>query len=95
MTGQNGQRTEPCPRRIVVVGAGVIGVCCALYLRRDGHDVTLVDRMSPGEGCSFGNAGLLARSSIAPMAIPETFAKIPGWLLKSDGPLSFRWSYLP
>ncbi|MFB0991649.1 MAG: FAD-dependent oxidoreductase, partial [Rhodospirillales bacterium] len=48
MTDQNDQLTEPGPRRIVVVGAGVIGVCCALYLRRDGHDVTLVDRMSPG-----------------------------------------------
>ena len=95
MTDQNDQLTEPRPRRIVVVGAGVVGVCCALYLRRDGHHVTLVDRMSPGEGCSFGNAGLLARSSIAPMANPETFSKIPGWLIKSDGPLSIRWSYLP
>ena len=95
MTDHNDQRTEARPRRIVVIGAGVIGVCCALYLRRDGHDVTLVDRLSPGEGCSFGNAGLLARSSIAPMADPETFAKIPSWLFKSDGPLSIRWSYLP
>jgi D-amino-acid dehydrogenase len=89
------QPTAIGPRQVVVVGAGIIGVCCALYLRRDGHNVTLLDRLSPGEGCSYGNAGLLARSSIAPMADPSTFVKIPGWLFKSDGPLSIRWSYLP
>jgi D-amino-acid dehydrogenase len=95
MTNSKLQPSPNGPRQIVVVGAGVIGVCCALYLRRDGHKVTLVDRMSPGEGCSFGNAGLLARSSIAPMADSSTFAQIPSWLFKTDGPLSIRWSYLP
>jgi len=95
MTNPKLQSTTNGPRQIVVVGAGVIGVCCALYLRRDGHEVTLVDRKPPGEGCSFGNAGLLARSSIAPMADPRTFAKIPSWLFKTDGPLSIRWAYLP
>jgi D-amino-acid dehydrogenase len=95
MTKSKIQQKTTGPRQIVVVGAGVIGVCCALYLRRDGHEVTLVDRFSPGEGCSFGNAGLLARSSISPMADPSTFAKIPGWLFKTDGPLSIRWSYFP
>jgi D-amino-acid dehydrogenase len=95
MTNSKLQPSPNGPRQIVVVGAGVIGVCCALYLRRDGHKVTLVDRMLPGEGCSFGNAGLLARSSILPMADPSTFAKIPSWLFKSDSPLSIKWSYLP
>ena len=42
-----------------VVGAGTVGVCTALYLLRDGHRVTLLDRLAPGMGCSFGNGGLI------------------------------------
>jgi len=82
-------------KRVAVIGAGAVGVCCALFLRRDGHDVTLIDRLQPGEGCSFGNAGLLARSSFMPLAGPSAFLKVPGWLMDPEGPLSIRWSYLP
>ena len=40
------------PRHIAVIGAGIVGVCTALYLQRDGHRVTLIDRLGPGEGAS-------------------------------------------
>ena len=43
--------------RIVVVGAGIVGVCTAWHLLRRGADVTLIDRDEPGLGCSYGNAG--------------------------------------
>jgi len=43
--------------KIVVVGAGIVGVCAAWHLLRRGADVTLVDRDEPGLGCSYGNAG--------------------------------------
>jgi len=82
-------------QRVVVVGAGIVGVVSALYLLRDGNEVTLIDRDDPGEGCSFGNAGLLARSSFVPMANASTFKSVPKWLLDPGGPLSIRWSYLP
>jgi glycine/D-amino acid oxidase-like deaminating enzyme len=36
----------------VVIGAGMIGVCCALFLQRDGYSVTLIDRQGPGEGAA-------------------------------------------
>jgi len=81
--------------RVIVVGAGIIGVTSALYLLRDGHEVILVDRDEPGEGCSFGNAGLLARSSFVPLTGPDALKNIPGWLFDPDGPLSVQWSYLP
>ena len=42
---------------VAVVGAGIVGVSCALFLQADGHRVTLIDRAAPGEGTSFGNAG--------------------------------------
>src|SRR5262245_31876258 len=48
---------------ITVIGAGIVGICCASYLQRDGHRVTVIDRGAPGEGTSFGNAGILSPGS--------------------------------
>ena len=80
-------------RGIVVVGAGIVGVSCAAYLLRDGHDVTLVEREAPGEGASKGNAGALSPGSCVPLAMPGVFRKIPGWLMDSQGPLTIRPRY--
>ena len=82
-------------RKITVIGAGIVGIACASYLRRDGHAVTVIDRLPPGEGCSFGNAGGLSPGSVVPLALPGTMRQVPGWLLDPLGPLALRWSYLP
>ena len=55
---------------VLVVGAGVIGLACALRLAREGHRVTLVDRGAPGRGTSFGNAGHIATEQVFPLASP-------------------------
>ncbi|MGD1925381.1 MAG: FAD-dependent oxidoreductase, partial [Paracoccaceae bacterium] len=83
--------------RIGVIGAGIVGVSTAEWLRRDGHDVTLIDRNNPGEPAqtSYGNAGILAASSIIPVPVPGLLAKVPTLLLDPLGPLHLRWSYLP
>ena len=81
--------------RVAVIGAGICGVCCATFLRRAGHEVTLVDRQPPGEGCSFGNAGSLSSSSMVPEPAPGLWMDVPGWLGDRDGPLTIRWRYLP
>ena len=82
---------------VVVVGAGVIGACCASYLQRQGARITLIDRQPPGDegAASFGNAGSLSPSSVVPTPGPGMLRKAPGWLLSRDGPLTIRWSYLP
>lgn len=82
-------------REIVVLGAGIVGVACALSLVRDGHAVTVVDRALPGEGCSRGNAGMLAATGYVPMSLPGIAAKVPGMLFDPSGPLSLRWRDLP
>ena len=47
--------------RILILGAGVVGVSSAWHLLKDGHDVTVIDRALPAKGgASFGNAGLIA-----------------------------------
>ena len=81
--------------RITIIGAGIVGVATAAYLRRDGHQVTVVDMRPPGEYCSFGNAGILSPGSCVPLATPGIQWKVPGYLLDPMGPLVIRWGYLP
>lgn len=78
-----------------MLGAGIVGVACALHLLRDGHRVTLIDRLAPGEGCSYGNAGVLASYACLPLARPELLRKLPRMVLDARGPISVRWSRLP
>ncbi|TCK23611.1 D-amino-acid dehydrogenase [Ancylobacter aquaticus] len=82
-------------RTVAVIGGGAVGVATASFLLREGFDVVLIERGGLGEGASFGNAGVLAPSSVVPMSMPGTLMKVPGYLLDPLGPLSIRWSYLP
>jgi D-amino-acid dehydrogenase len=82
-------------RRVGVIGAGMVGVCAATWLQRDGHSVFLVEPGNPGEGASFGNAGCFNGSSVTPVAMPGVIRNVPRWLMDPLGPLSLRWSYLP
>lgn len=82
-------------KNITVIGAGIVGIATASYLRRDGHRVTVVDQRPPGEYCSFGNAGILSPGSCVPIAMPGILSQVPGYLLDPLGPLALRWSYLP
>lgn len=83
------------PGDAVVVGAGIVGVCCALSLQAEGFRVLLLDRADPGEGCSKGNAGHIATEHITPLSSPQTILQVPRMLLQANGPLTVRWSYLP
>lgn len=82
-------------KRIVIVGAGVVGLASAVALVRAGHGVTLVDEQSPGSGASAGNPGGLSVSSVLPAAHPGVVRRVPGWLLDPEGPLSIRPGHLP
>ncbi|MGF1628192.1 MAG: NAD(P)/FAD-dependent oxidoreductase [Kiloniellaceae bacterium] len=80
---------------VVVVGAGIVGVCCALYLLREGRRVVLVDRGAPGEGTSFGNGSVITEEAVIPVQSPGVAWQVPGMLMDPLGPLALRWSYLP
>ena len=82
---------------VLVIGAGITGMATAEFLRREGVSVTLVDKVYPGDPkqTSFGNAGLLASSSIIPISSPEVWKKLPYFLLNKNSPLSINWTYLP
>ncbi len=82
-------------QQIIVIGAGIVGVSTAIWLRRAGRDVTLIDRAEPGMGTSYGNAGVLAACAIAPVTAPGLAPKGPKLLLDPNFPLFLRWPYLP
>ena len=82
-------------RRILVLGAGIIGVNVALALRQRGFAVTIVDDRGPGLGTSFGNAGCVAVAEITPISMPGLIWQVPRMLLDPLGPLAIRWQYLP
>jgi len=81
-------------KKVTVIGAGIVGMATACYLRRDGHDVTVVTEHAPGEYCSFGNAGMLNDAGCVPQPMPGVLWKVPGYLTDPLGPLVVRWSYL-
>ncbi len=78
-----------------IIGAGIAGISTAAFLQRRGYKATVIDRLGPGEGCSFGNAGGIAFAEVVPTVHPRILMKIPGWLIDPLGPLTVRWSYLP
>ena len=82
-------------RRAIVIGAGIVGVCTGLELLKRGWQVTIIDRLEPGEGCSFGNAGILAAQAVVPVGMPGIMRKAPKMLLDRDGPLVVRFRSLP
>jgi D-amino-acid dehydrogenase len=85
----------PAISPVVVVGAGVVGLSTALYLRRSGRDVVVIDPLPPPGGASFGNAGMISPDTSIPIALPGMLRKVPGWLMDPLGPLSVRPSYFP
>ncbi len=82
-------------KKVLVIGAGIVGCSAALWLQRDGHRVTIVDGRGPGEGASKGNASVIAVESCIPVATPGILWDVPQYLADPLGPLAIRWSYLP
>jgi D-amino-acid dehydrogenase len=81
-------------RRFLVLGAGMVGVSCALALQRRGFDVTLVDRRAPGEETSYGNAGVVTRSSLSPFNQPALWKALPRLLRNCAPQLRFSPAYV-
>ncbi len=78
--------------KVLVLGAGVIGVATAHYLAADGHEVTVLDRQpGPGLETSFANAGNVCPSYATPWAAPGMRWKAAKWLLQGDAPLAVHW----
>jgi D-amino-acid dehydrogenase len=73
-----------------VIGGGVIGLAIALESRRAGFNTLMIDSDRPGDGCSFGNAGLIATSEIRPLSSIGRLVEAPRMLCDPLGPLALR-----
>lgn len=77
--------------RVIVIGAGVVGVASAWYLARAGHAVTVIDRqLGAGLETSFANGAQISVSHAEPWANPHVLPKVLHWLGREDAPLLFR-----
>ncbi|QHI35303.1 D-amino acid dehydrogenase [Kordia antarctica] len=90
-------------KEIVIIGGGIIGLCCAYYLQQDGHQVTIVDKSDISSGASFVNAGYITPSHFIPLAAPGMITKGLKWMLNSSSPFYvkprldvdfLKWSWL-
>ena len=80
--------------KIGIIGAGIQGVCNALFLQKKGFDVTLFDRDEPGNAASYGNAGHFSPYASVPLNRPDIILDIPQMLLSTRGPLALKWNYI-
>jgi len=82
--------------KIGVIGAGIQGVCNALFLQKKGYQVILFDKDEPGKSsASYGNAGHFSPYASIPLNRPDILADVPAMLLSSSGPLALKWNYVP
>jgi len=82
--------------RIGIIGAGIQGVCVALFLQKKGYEVILFDKEDPGSSAaSYGNAGHFSPYASIPLNRPDILTDVPAMLLSSTGPLALKWNYVP
>ncbi len=82
--------------RVVVLGAGVVGVATAYELWRDGHEVTVVDRApEPACGTSFANAGMIAPGHAYAWSSPKALRTLARAVFRDDLALRFRFQADP
>ena len=73
-------------KEVVIIGGGIIGLCSAYYLLKEGHQVTIIDKSNISQGASFVNAGYITPSHIIPLASPGIITKGIKWMFDSSSP---------
>lgn len=75
---------------IGIIGSGINGLFTAWYLKKAGHQVTVLDKGDGTDSCSHGNAGMIVPSHIIPLSAPGMVAKGLRWMLRADSPFYIR-----
>ena len=75
---------------IVIIGGGIIGLSCAYFLNKSGHQVTVIDKSKMSAGASFVNAGYLSPSHLIPLSAPGVMQQGLKWMLNAKSPLYMK-----
>lgn len=73
-------------KSVIIIGGGIIGLCSAYYLQKEGHKVTVIDKSDYSSGASYVNAGYVAPSHIIPLAAPGMITKGIKWMFNPSSP---------
>jgi D-amino-acid dehydrogenase len=76
--------------KVTVIGAGVIGLCSAYYLQKEGYEVSVIERNDLTNGCSFGNLGYVSPSHFIPLATPGIISQGMKWMMSSSSPFYIK-----
>jgi D-amino-acid dehydrogenase len=77
-------------KEVIVIGGGIIGLCSAYYLHKEGYQVKIVDQSNMDSGASYVNAGYLSPSHIIPLAAPGVMKKGLKWMFDASSPLYIK-----
>ena len=77
-------------KNIIIIGGGVIGLCAAYYIQKEGHQVTVIDQSNMNSGASYVNAGYLSPSHIIPLSAPGVMKKGLKWMFDKSSPLYIK-----
>ncbi|GGK21556.1 D-amino acid dehydrogenase [Yeosuana aromativorans] len=77
-------------KNIIIIGGGIIGLCSAYYLQKEGHQVTIVDQSNMDAGASYVNAGYISPSHIIPLSAPGVMKQGLKWMFNSSSPLYIK-----
>ena len=77
-------------KKIVIIGGGIVGLCSAYYLQKEGNEVVVVDKSPMNDGASFVNAGYISPSHIIPLAAPGVMKQGIKWMFDSSSPLYIK-----
>ncbi len=89
-------------KNVLIIGGGIVGLCSAYFLHKEGHKVTVLDKSDITSGASFVNAGYITPSHIIPLASPGMISKGIKWMFNPASPFYmkprwdtdfFKWSW--
>ncbi|MCM4168211.1 amino acid dehydrogenase [Arenibacter sp. H213] len=89
-------------KNVLIIGGGIVGLCSAYFLQKEGHKVTVLDKSDMSSGASYVNAGYITPSHIIPMASPGMISKGIKWMFNPVSPFYmkprwdtdfFKWSW--
>lgn len=77
-------------KKVIIIGGGIIGLCSAYYLQKEGHQVTIIDQSNMDGGASYVNAGYLSPSHIVPLSAPGVMKQGLKWMFNPGSPLYIK-----